>query len=158
MSAAGAFEIADEGSGMMIGRTAIRRSLWALEGMAPLTPLAEEVLTRFGHDAANRGRMGRQRQAGRLWQFRADGLRPRRTARSDGDRDPRGRRRSRCTRLVSRLLEVGAPTVAMIGGVFPEILPWLPPPIQAVCVEPESDAADGAILMAMRALRAREAA
>ena len=27
-------EIADDGSGMAIGRTALRRSLWALEGMA----------------------------------------------------------------------------------------------------------------------------
>jgi glucosamine kinase len=40
-------DIADDGSGMAIGRTAIRRSLWALEGMAPMTPLADDVLAEF---------------------------------------------------------------------------------------------------------------
>ena len=44
-------EIGDEGSGMAIGRAAIRRSIWALEGMGPLTPLAKDVL---GHSTAAR--------------------------------------------------------------------------------------------------------
>src|SRR3990170_795515 len=46
-------DIADEGSGMAIGRLAIRRSLWALEGMAPLTPLAEDILAVFGRNPQN---------------------------------------------------------------------------------------------------------
>ena len=36
----GVARIGDEGSGMMIGRTAVRRAIWALEQMAPMTPLA----------------------------------------------------------------------------------------------------------------------
>ncbi len=62
------------------------------------------------------------------------------------------------TRAIARLLELGAPTVAMIGGVFPEILPWLAPPYRDVCVAPESDAADGAILMAKNAFAERKLA
>ena len=36
-----------------IGRLAIRRSLWALEGMAPLTPLADSNLDEFNRKAPN---------------------------------------------------------------------------------------------------------
>ena len=47
----------------MIGREAIRRSLWALDGMAPLTPLAEAVLDRFERRADEVVDLGRQRAA-----------------------------------------------------------------------------------------------
>ena len=60
-------------------------------------------------------------------------------------------------RHVTRLLDHGAPAVAMIGGVFPKILPWLAPPLRphlVPVVEGESDAMEGAILMAQRALAA----
>ena len=56
-------------------------------------------------------------------------------------------------RHVARLLEHGAPAVAMIGGVFPKIFPWLAPPLRPFLVpvvEGESDALEGAILMAQR--------
>ncbi len=49
-------------SGMAIGRLAIRRSLWALEGMAPLTPLAEEILARFGATRRRAVDLGRARR------------------------------------------------------------------------------------------------
>jgi len=54
-------------------------------------------------------------------------------------------------RMINRLLDLGAPAVAMIGGIFPHLLPWLPPVLVPYLVEPEADAADGAILMARRA-------
>ena len=41
--------------------------------------------------------------------------------------------------------------VAMIGGIFPHLLPWLPPVLWPFLVEPEADAVDGAILMSRRA-------
>ena len=57
-------------------------------------------------------------------------------------------------RHITRLLDHGAPAIAMIGGVFPTILPWLAPPLRpylVVVVEGETDAMEGAILMARRA-------
>ncbi len=150
-------DIADEGSGMMIGRNAIRRSLWALEGMAPMTPLAEEILAKFDNDAATAVEWAARAKPGDYGSFspavfdhaaRRDPLAI--AIIEEAARD--------VTRAIIRLLEVGAPSVAMIGGVFPEILPWLAPPFRAVCVEPESDAADGAILMAKRAFAERESA
>jgi glucosamine kinase len=60
-------------------------------------------------------------------------------------------------RHVTRLLDLGAPAIAMIGGVFPQILPWLAPPLRPYLVkvaEGETDALEGAILMARRAYAA----
>ncbi|HMN86633.1 MAG TPA: BadF/BadG/BcrA/BcrD ATPase family protein [Bauldia sp.] len=146
-------DIADEGSGMDIGRTAIRRSLWALEGMAPMTPLAREVLARFDSDPgaivdwAGRARPADYGTFAPMVFAHAEARDALATGiLSDAAKD--------VTRLVSRLLELGAPTVAMIGGIFPRIFPWLAPPVRAVCVEPLGDAADGAILMARRAYEA----
>jgi glucosamine kinase len=149
-------DIADEGSGMMIGRNAIRRSLWALEGMAPMTPLAEEVLDRFDRDPATAVEWASQANPGDYCSFS-----PMVFKHADR-RDPlampiiEDAAHDVC-RVIRRLLEIGAPSVAMIGGVFPQILPWLPPPFRSVCVEPQRDAADGAILMARRALAGQPA-
>ena len=151
-------EIGDEGSGMAIGRAAIRRSIWALEGMGPLTPLAEDILGHFDGSPANAV----------IW---ADAARP-------GDygrlapvvfdhaerRDPLAlsilhEAALEIERHVTRLLDHGAPAVAMIGGVFPKIRPWLAPPLQphlVPVVEGESDAMEGAILMAQRTAAALE--
>jgi glucosamine kinase len=143
-------EIADEGSGMMIGRTAIRRGLWAHEGMAPMTPLARAVLDRFDHDPrlavewADRATPADFGSFAPLVFDHAD----KRDLLAMGIVEEAARDISR---MITRLIEVGAPQVAMIGGVFPRLRPWLPPPLAAVCVEPERDAADGAIRMAERA-------
>ena len=143
-------QIGDEGSGMMIGRTAVRRALWALEGMAPMSPLAVEVLDRFEHDAT----------IAVTW---ADGATPKdfggfaplvfdHAERRDALAMPIIMEAAAdVARVIARLLELGAPQVAMIGSVFPRLLPWLPPPIAAVCIAPAHDAADGAIRMAERA-------
>jgi glucosamine kinase len=145
-------DIADEGSGMMIGRQAIRKSLWALEGMAPLTPLANSILDEFGRDPprivmwAGRAIPGDYaKYAPRVFDYadRGDEL-----AIIVVKEAAEG-----ATMLIRRLLELGAPTVAMIGGVFPKLYPWLAPEIQGKLVKPAGDPIDGAILMAERALR-----
>jgi glucosamine kinase len=55
--------------------------------------------------------------------------------------------------MIDRLLDLGAPKIAMIGSIFPPILPWLPPPLHRSLIEPMSDAMAGAILMAERSLQ-----
>jgi glucosamine kinase len=42
--------ISDDGSGNAIGRAALRRALWTLEGLAPAGALAEAILDRFERD------------------------------------------------------------------------------------------------------------
>jgi glucosamine kinase len=147
-------QIGDEGSGMMIGRTAVRRALWAHEGMAPMTPLATAVLDRFDHDptvAVTWADRAAPKDFGEFAPLVFD-----HAERRDALAMPIIEEAAHdVTRLIGRLLEVGAPQVAMIGSVFPRLLPWLPPPIARACVKPERDAADGAIRMAEHALTAR---
>src|SRR6516225_5759434 len=42
--------VSDDGSGNAIGRAALRRALWALEGLAPAGALAEAILAGFERD------------------------------------------------------------------------------------------------------------
>lgn len=148
-------DIADDGSGMSIGRMAIRRSLWALEGMAPMTPLAEEILDTFERSAEKAVIWAGSATPGDFARFA-----PIVFAHAER-RDPFAMSLIHETaldveRLVTRLLDHGAPSIAMIGGVFPPMLPWLAPPLRACLVKPEGDAMDGAILMARRASAVQE--
>ncbi len=142
-------DIADDGSGMAIGRTALRRAIWALEGMVPTTPLAEDILSVFARDPQKMVAWAGSATPGDFGSFA-----PRVFTYAE-HRDPLAidillEAARDVARLINRLLDLGAPTVAMIGGIFPHILPWLPPVLVPYLVAPEADAADGAILMARR--------
>ncbi len=144
-------EIADDGSGMAIGRTALRRSIWALEGMIAMTPLAEDILSVFARDPQKMVIWAGSATPGDFGSFA-----PRVFSHAEA-RDPLAvaillEAAADAARMINRLLDLGAPAIAMIGGIFPHILPWLPPVLVPYLVEPEADAADGAILMARRAL------
>jgi glucosamine kinase len=53
--------------------------------------------------------------------------------------------------IIDALRVAGAPTVSLIGGLAEPLLPWLPPQVRDFITQPQSDSADGAILMARRA-------
>ena len=146
-------EVSDEASGMMIGREAIRRTLWTYDGRAAMTPLAEAILARFDNNPEQ------------IVTF-ATGAKPADFARlvplvleQAGRRDPLGlallsEAAADAGRMILRLLDVGAPSVCLIGGLAGALETWLPPPIRARLAEPKGDAMDGAILMARESLRA----
>ena len=145
-------DVADDGSGMAIGRAALRRSLWALDGMAPMTPLAEDILSVFARDPQKMVIWAGTATPGDFGSFA-----PRVFTHADA-RDPMAvaillEAAGDAARIVNRLLDLGAPAVAMTGGIFPHLVPWLPPVLLPFLVEPEADAVDGAILMAKRALQ-----
>jgi glucosamine kinase len=54
--------------------------------------------------------------------------------------------------IVDRLADAGASAISLVGGLAEPLLPWLPPRIHNLITEPQSDALDGSILMARRAL------
>jgi glucosamine kinase len=144
-------EISDEGSGMAIGRAAIRRSLWALEGMGPMTPLAEAVLAAFDRepekivswaDAAKPADYARFAPVVFEHAGRGDALAATLLREAADD----------IGRMIQRLLALGAPKLALVGGLAEPIAAWLPPALRGCLVKPLADAADGAILMARRAL------
>jgi glucosamine kinase len=145
-------DIADEGSGLSIGRLAIRKSLWALEGMAPLTPLADDILNEFDRNPANAVMWAGKAIPGDFAKFapRVFDYAKKGDVLAIGILEETA---AGATMLINRLLELGAPAVATIGGIFPHLYPWLSKDVQAHLIEPAGDAMDGAILMAERALR-----
>ena len=146
------FDIADDGSGAALGQRAIRHALWALEGMAPCTPFAEDVLADFGREAQNATLWAADATPGDFAAYA-----PRAFDHAErGDELAVGVVREcadGATMLVDRLCGLGAKSVAMIGGLFPRILPWLDNSARLVMVEPSADAVEGAILMAQRAYK-----
>jgi glucosamine kinase len=149
--------IGDEGSGKMIGLEVVRRSIWGVEGTGIHTPLADAVLARFDGEPQNAVIWAGEATprdfasfAPMVFEFadRRDGLATAIVEEAAHD----------VARHINRLLAVGAERVAMIGSVFPRIVPWLPPPLRPVLSEPEADAVDGAILMARLAQPVKERA
>jgi glucosamine kinase len=54
-------------------------------------------------------------------------------------------------RMITRLLDAGAPSVCLLGGVAEPLSAWLSPAIKERLASPIGDAMDGAILMARMA-------
>ena len=145
-------DIGDEGSGRAIGGLAIRRALWAFEGMAPWTPLAEDIMRSFDNSpqnaviwAGNAIPGDYAAYAPRVFAFAERGDQLAIAILRDCAAD--------AAMLIRRLHELGAPQVAMIGGIFPYLFPWLPDDVKPYLVKPAGDPLDGAILMAKRALQ-----
>jgi glucosamine kinase len=77
------------------------------------------------------------------------------------DGDPVGRRIVRgaaeqIDELVRRLIESGAPRVALLGGLASAMEPWLAPDVQRRLSPIEGDAVTGALYLARRAVAERE--
>jgi len=146
--------LSDDGSGNDIGQQALRRALWALDGMAEMTPLAAAILDRFERDQNKMVTWGDQARPTDFAQFaplvlehaaKGDPL-----AKAVMEHAARG-----TARIAQRLLDVGAPAVALLGGLAAPTTPWLPPAIQAKLAAPEADALEGAILLARQASEKR---
>lgn len=143
-------EVSDEASGMWIGREAIRRALWVLDGRAPASALAAAVLARFDGSAERVvafATTARPADYGRFVPLvfehasRRDPLAVAILSQAAAD----------AARIIMRLVDVGAPTVCLLGGLAAPLGEWLPPPVRATLAEPQGDALEGAILMARQA-------
>jgi glucosamine kinase len=142
-------EVSDEASGMWIGREAIRRTLWAYDGRAAGTPLSAAILARFGgaEGIVAFATTARPADYGRLVPLVMEHA---------ARRDPLAlevlsQAALDAARLITRLLDVGAPSVCLLGGVAEPLSAWLPPSLKERLAPPIADAMDGAILMARMA-------
>ena len=143
------FPIYDEGSGADLGLHAIRLALRASDGRALATSFTREVMVRFDNDPFEAV----------AWMDRATAteyatLAPLVMRHADAG-DPVGRRIVReaaeqIDELVRRLIECGAPRVALIGGLASSIEPWLAPDVQRGLSPVEGDAIAGALYLARR--------
>jgi glucosamine kinase len=150
-------EVSDEASGYMIGREAIRGAVWAHDGRGSMTPMAEAILAHFDRNTetiiafAHQARPADYARFAKLvfeYAARRDPLALALVTAAATD----------AVRIITRLLDVGAPSVCLFGGVTEPLAPWLPPPIRERISLPKGDALDGAILMAKRALSASKSA
>jgi glucosamine kinase len=139
--------VSDDGSGAELGRTALRRALWALEDMIPSTPLSDAILAQFERDPERVVPWAAEARA-------ADFARLAPLVLEHAERrDPLAmallaETAAHVARMVERLLAAGAPAVALMGGLAEPIAPWLPPPVRARLAAAEADARDGAVLLA----------
>jgi glucosamine kinase len=144
------FPISDEGSGADLGLHAIRLALRAYDGRAVGTSLTRDVMMRFHNDPFEAV----------AWMDRATAtdyatFAPLVMRHADAG-DPVARRIVRdaaeqIDELVRRLVECGAPRVALLGGLASSMQPWLAPDVQRRLVPVEGDAIDGALHLARRA-------
>src|SRR5262249_47782533 len=145
--------ISDDGSGNEIGVNAIRRAVWAHDGMGPMTPLATALLARFDNDPAKMVTWG---DAARPTDFaKLAPLVLEHAQRGDAlglagiEIAAAG-----LARLATRLLDVGAPSLCLLGGLAEPLRPYLPNEIQARLAKPEGVAVEGALRLARAQSRA----
>ena len=143
------FALGDEGSGAVLGRDALRAALRTLDGLAPATALTEALLHHFHHDAGAMARWGVTATPQDYARFAPMVFH----AAQEGDTTGLSLVAA-CARaldeLARRLLAFGAPKLCLIGGLAQAVRPYLAPDIAQTLAEPEADALEGAILMAMQ--------
>lgn len=143
------FPISDEGSGADLGLHAIRLALRAYDERGLATSLTREVMKRFEDDPFEAVAWMDKATATDYATFAPLVMR------YADDGDPVGRlivrdAAEQIDELVRRLLEFGAPRIALLGGLASPMQPWLAPDVQRRLSPIEGDAVDGALLLARR--------
>lgn len=145
--------ISDEGSGAWIGSEALRRVLWAHDGRVAWTPLLRALFADFVEDP----------HAIVSWTATASPRDFGSFAPSITDYANRGDAAAielmklaavHIDRLAARLVALGAPRVALVGGFAGAVRPWLATETRRHLVEPAGDAVQGALTLARSAAQA----
>jgi glucosamine kinase len=149
-------EISDEGSGAWIGRETLRRVLAAHDGRIAWTALLRDAFERYGsdpHAIVSWVAGATPRDLGALAPIVvAHAVR--------GDEAAVDLLRIGAAHLdaiAARLLALGAPRLALVGGLAPHIESWLSAPTRERLVAPRGDALDGALQIAHRAVQSAAA-
>jgi glucosamine kinase len=140
------FALSDSGSGAILGRAAIRRAFAAHEGIEPASPFTTAVMERFGNDLS----------AMLDWASEAKPRDWAEYARLTFDHAVQGdeiagqlalANASAVERMLDRLIALGAPRIALMGGIARPTIRYLSPRYLPTLVEPCGDAMDGALLL-----------
>lgn len=143
------FPISDEGSGADLGLHAIKLSLRAFDERNPATDFTREVMARFHDDPFEAVAWMDKATATDYAAFAPLVMR------HADNGDPVARKIVRDAAeqiddLVRRLVECGAPRIALLGGLASPMQLWLAPDVQRRIAPIEGDAVDGALLLARR--------
>ena len=142
--------ISDEGSGAWVGNEALRRVLWAHDGRIAWTPLLRALFADFSNDphaivgwTATASPRDFGIFAPRVVEYAlrddAAAVELMRMAAAHIDS------------LAARLIALGVPQLALVGGFAAALQPWLAAGTTARLVEPAGDAVQGALTLARSA-------
>lgn len=141
------FPISDEGSGADLGLRAIRRSLWARDGRIAHTPMTQEIIDSFSGLAGeivawmDKATATDYAKFAPLVMDHANG--------GDPVAEPIVQEAAlRIDRLIRVLLDRGAPTCCLMGGLAPRLHHWLAAGVRERLRDPLADALHGAIHLA----------
>jgi glucosamine kinase len=141
------FPISDEGSGADLGLQALRLALRAHDRRRPATDFTREVMSRFGNDPFEAVAWMDRATATDYATFAPIVMR----CANAGDpvageivRQAAGE----IGALVHRLVDAGAPRIALVGGLAPRLEPWLAADVQRLLSPAQGDALDGALKLA----------
>jgi glucosamine kinase len=141
------FPVSDEGSGAWLGCEVARRTLWALDGRTPWTPLLTRIAERFDLDPHEIVRWMSDARPGNFatlaplvmdWALRDDPL----------GRELAAAAAHHVETLADRLLDLGAKRLSLMGGLAKSIEPWLSPWTRQWLVPPAAGALSGAVQLA----------
>ena len=141
------FALGDQGSGAVIGREALTRSLLAHDGLGEASPLTLAIMAHFGDDPGHVIAWARTAMSRDYAQFAPQAI----AAAMAGDAIGAGivgQAALGLGRLLEKLRKAGAPRLCLIGGLAESITPFLPHDSATLLVPALADAVDGAIFMA----------
>jgi glucosamine kinase len=141
------FPVSDEGSGAWFGCEALRRVLWAYDGRIAWTALLRTLFAEFDGSPHAIVSWTRNARPGDFARFAP------RVAEFAAARDVVGVELMRLGAkhidwIAARLTALGAPHLALVGGLAKKLTPWLNPATEARMIRPEGDAMAGALKIA----------
>ncbi len=141
------FPISDEGSGADLGLRAIRQSLWARDGRIAHTLMTQEIIDSFSGSAGEIVAWMDRSTATDYAKFAP--LVMDHANNGDAVAEPIVQEAAhRIDRLIRTLLDRGAPTCCLMGGLAPRLTDWLAAGVRERLRPPKGDALVGAIHLA----------
>ena len=141
------FALSDDASGAILGRSAARAALLAVDGLGPSTALTKLIMHHFDDDPAQAVVWGRSATPRDYGRFVPDIF----ALAVQGDEVALAVVREGAASVVimlDRLMALGAEHIALMGGLAGPYRPFLPARYDAVLVEPQGDALAGALTLA----------
>jgi glucosamine kinase len=141
------FLVGDDGSAARIGADAVRAALRACDNLGPATPLTDAVMKKFEDDPHLIEQWALTAKPSDYGAFAPLVL----EAAGQGDSIALpivAAAAAAVGALYHAVRSLGAPRVALVGGLSERIRPHLPPDLDAALMRPLFDATDGAILLA----------
>jgi glucosamine kinase len=146
------FPVSDEGSGAWLGSEAVRRVLWASDGLTPWTDLLRAIFEQFGcdpHAIVRWTSAAHPRDYASLAPCIVEHA-------ANGDRVATHLMEAAAMHidaLATRLIELGATRLSLMGGLATHMAPLLTGPTKDVLVAPVGDALSGALQLAEQEAR-----